>query len=330
MKVKVKFKYVLWTLVALVLLYFSFRDMNWKDFVAVLRECRWGFVVLSMVFGAIANVVRGLRWRLLILPLDPEVKRGRCIDGFIIARMADYVIPHSCEFIRCGFVTSPRLRYDKAIGTVLLERTWDIFILFLLIIAVLAMRWDLFGTFFSEKILGPVAGNAPFNLWWVVLAVVAILVAVYAFVPGVRKSFKGIGQGLISFTKMKNKGLFMIYTLILWTCFVLMTMTIIWSLPGDFGLDLVDGLFIMAVGGIASIVPVPGGFGAFHYLVALALQSIFDIPFETGIIFATLSHESQTLMLMITGAIAYAYEALKRPDQKVSVEQVRQDSGRNL
>ena len=141
---------------------------------------------------------------------------------------------------------------------------------------------------------------------------------------------QGVKAGLVSFTKMKNKGTFLLLTLGLWTCFVLMTMTILWSLPQDYGLDLIDGLFIMVVGGIASIVPVPGGFGAFHYLVALALESIYSIPFETGIIFATLSHESQTVMVMVTGAIAYVYETLKRPDEKVSVKQVRQDSGRNL
>ena len=328
---KVKLKYVLWTAVAAVLLYFSFREVKWHDFISVLQQCRWGFVVLSMVFGALANVIRGLRWRLLILPLDPEVRRGRCIDGFMIARMADYVIPHSCEFIRCGYVTSKRLAYEKAIGTVLLERTWDIFVLLMLIIAVLAMRWNLFSSFFAEEILGKVGGNG-FNYWWLVavLAVVAMLVVSYFRSSRARKVMQGVKDGLVSFTKMKNKGTFLLLTACLWACFVLMTMTIIWSLPGDLGLDLIDGLFIMVVGGIASIVPVPGGFGAFHYLVALALQSIYNIPFETGIIFATLSHESQTLMMLVTGAAAYVYEMLKRPEEKVTVEQVRQDSGRNL
>ena len=329
---KNKLKYVLWTLVALVLLYFSFREVKWHDFISVLRQCRWGFVVLSMVFGALANVIRGLRWRLLIIPLDPEVRRGRCIDGFMIARMADFVIPHSCEFIRCGYVTSKRLSYEKAIGTVLLERAWDIFMLLLLIIAVLALRWNLFSSFFAEEILGKVGAGKTFSPWWVVLALVlvAVLVVIYFRSARVRKIMHGVRDGLISFTKMKNKGTFLMLTLALWVCFLLMTMTIIWSLPQPYGLDLIDGLFIMVVGGIASIVPVPGGFGAFHYLVALALQSIYDIPFETGIIFATLSHESQTLMMLITGALAYAYEMLKRPEEKVTVKQVRQDSGRTL
>ena len=58
---KVKLKYVLWTAVAAVLLYFSFREVKWHDFISVLQQCRWGFVLLSMVFGALANVIRGLR-----------------------------------------------------------------------------------------------------------------------------------------------------------------------------------------------------------------------------------------------------------------------------
>ena len=68
-KVKNILQYGSWIAVAAVLLYFSFRGVNWKDFGAALRECRWGFVVLSMLLGAVAFWLRALRWRMQLLPL---------------------------------------------------------------------------------------------------------------------------------------------------------------------------------------------------------------------------------------------------------------------
>ena len=45
-------RYGLWIAIAALLVYFSFRNLNWKDFGTALRECRWGFVILSMLLGA--------------------------------------------------------------------------------------------------------------------------------------------------------------------------------------------------------------------------------------------------------------------------------------
>ena len=64
-------QYILWTGVAAALLWYSFRGVNWKDFGKALSSCRWGYVVLSMVFGALALWFRALRWRMQLLPSTP-------------------------------------------------------------------------------------------------------------------------------------------------------------------------------------------------------------------------------------------------------------------
>ena len=70
-------------------------------------------------------------------------------------------------------------------------------------------------------------------------------------------------------------------------------------------------MFLMLVGSLGWLVPVPGGFGAFHYVVALALSTVYSLPFELGIIFATISHESQSLMMAVTGLGSYASEFIR-------------------
>ena len=66
------------------------------------------------------------------------------------------------------------------------------------------------------------------------------------------------------------------------------------------------------VGGLGFAVPVPGGIGAFHFIISLALAGMYGIPMEMGIIYATLSHTSQAITQVVFGAGSYAYEALKK------------------
>ena len=83
-----------------------------------------------------------------------------------------------------------------------------------------------------------------------------------------------------------------------------------WALPELGMLGPVDALFLMVAGSLGWLVPVPGGFGSFHYIVSLALSAIYGIPFSQGIIFATLSHESQAITMAVCGGASYLYETL--------------------
>ena len=326
-------KSIFWALLAVALLWFSFRGVDWKEFWKVISSSRWGYVVLAMVAGVLSFVIRSLRWRLLLLPADPEIERIDCYDGFTIGRLCDLAIPHICELVRCGYVQTPRLSFEKALGTVVLERAWDILMLGLLIFVLLVFRGEQYGSFFLERIVRPVTDSLGISPWKLLLVLfllaIVIFLAVWAwrrhrsghdrtssgkgsFLERLAGFFHGIVQGFSSFLKMKGKGWFVLLTLLLWSMYLMMSWFIIKALPEDLGLNLVDALFIMLVGSVAGIVPVPGGFGAFHYIVALALQTLYAIPFETGIIFATLSHESQTIMLILCGLLAYAHQTLKR------------------
>jgi hypothetical protein len=83
-------------------------------------------------------------------------------------------------------------------------------------------------------------------------------------------------------------------------------------LPFLEGLDLIDALFLSLVGGLGFAVPVPGGIGAFHFIISLALSAVYGIPMEMGIIYATLSHTSQAITQILFGLGSYASESLRK------------------
>ena len=123
---------------------------------------------------------------------------------------------------------------------------------------------------------------------------------------------KGLLNGLAAGLKMKNKWRFLLYTLLLWFCYWIMSYSTIMAIPQVAGLNWADALFLMVVGSLGWIVPVQGGIGAYHFILSLAMASIYSIPQTSGVIFATISHESQALTMLLCGALSLGSIYLKK------------------
>lgn len=319
-------KYILSACVAVLLLYFSFREVEWKDFMDGLRSCRWEFILLSMAAGIAAFWFRGLRWRQLLLPIDPSTRRITTFNAVNIGYIANFVFPRIGEFVRCGVVTrrsaENKASYDKVLGTVVLERGWDMLTMLLLLVVLLGARWEKFGGFFMEQMWEPVSARLDFSIWWIVALLAVAGLGCFWFIWRFRASggfcskiwglFEGLLQGFSSCLRMEGKWRFFASTALIWGMYWLMAAATMWAIPVLDGLNMIDALFLSLAGSLGWLVPVPGGFGAFHFVVSLALQAIYGIPFETGIIFATLSHESQAITMALFGGGSYAYESLKK------------------
>lgn len=311
---------------AILLLWFSFQDVEWSDFAEGLKSCRWEFIALSMAAGSFAFWLRGLRWRRLLLPIDGSITRITTFNGVNIGNVSNYIFPRIGEFIRCGVITrrskDGKATYDKVLGTVVLERSWELLVMLLLLVVVVVGGFNRFGGFFVDEILGPMAQKFNFSVWWLVAILVASVAIVLWMIWRFRESntfcrkvwgiFTGILQGFSSCLKMDQKWLFFAYTALIWVMYWLMAASTMWAAPFMDSLDLIDALFLSLVGGLGFAVPVPGGIGAFHFIISLALSAVYGVPTELGIIYATLSHTSQAITQILFGLGSYAYESLKK------------------
>lgn len=327
-------KYLLSALLAAILLYFSFREVEWADFVEGLKSCRWEYIALSMAAGAFAFWLRALRWRKLLLPLDDSITRITAFNGINIGNISNFVFPRIGELVRCGVITRRSLpvdpqkpehkkaSYDKVLGTVVLERGWELLVMLLLLVVVVVGGFDRFGAFFVEQIWTPMSQKLDFSIWWIVAVLVIAVAAVgyvlwrfrdsNAFCGKVWGIFRGLVQGFTSCLKMDQKWLFFAYTAMIWLTYWLMAASTVWAAPFLDDLTIIDALFLSLVGGLGFAVPVPGGIGAFHFVISLALAGLYDVPMEMGIIYATLSHTSQAITQIVFGAGSYIYEAVRR------------------
>ena len=111
---------------------------------------------------------------------------------------------------------------------------------------------------------------------------------------------------------MEKKWLFFAYTATIWILYWIMAASTMWAVPFMDELDLIAALFLSLVGGLGFAVPVPGGIGAFHFIISLALSVLYGLPMELGIVYATLSHTTQAITQIVFGIFSDAYESLKK------------------
>ena len=316
--------YVVWTVLAVVLVYFCFRSVEWDSFLEDLGACKWIWVAVSMLTGAAVLVLRALRWQMQLKPLDPSVGLFSCFSAYAVGLASSLVLPRLGDVVRCGYITrSSKIGFDKSIGTMVVDRLWDAVSLLLVGVIMISALWEHFGTFILDNYIGAIFTSR--TLWIVLASLVVVLAGVLALFWRMRSKggfwgkswgfIHGIKDGLLSIKDMRHGYLFIVYTLLIWAGYWFMCHSILLALgdmPEFAGLGWKDSLFLMFAGSVSALIPVPGGFGAYHGVVAGALSAIWGIPFPVGMVFATLSHESQVIVHAVCGLGSYFYESYFR------------------
>ncbi len=323
-------RYLVLFSIACLLLWFSFRGVQWSDFSEGLKSANYGWIAASMVIGITAFLVRAARWRLIMLPLGKNVKLSDTWHGVNIGYLTNFAVPRAGEIARCGVITRRNgIPFESVAGTVVLERSIDLLSMGLIFLSVMFFSWDRFGSFLSSEIIDAVRQKFSINILWVAAAILLSLVVFlyliyryrkrHPFLGKITSVVKGIIAGVVSGFRMPQKWMFLLFTLLLWICYWLMSWTTILAFPAVGGLGPNDALFLMLVGGFGWVVPVQGGIGAYHFIISLALTSIYGISQTTGVVFATISHESQSLTMIVCGLASFAAVSLAtRAKNKIS------------
>lgn len=317
-RLKISWSWILMLLLAVVLLYFAFRGVKWSDFIDGLKSCNFWWILVSMIASVCVFALRGIRWRYIMLPLNPTITRKEGYDGVTIAYLSNFALPRAGEFVRCGVIsTTGKASFESVLGTVVLERSWDMLCYIVILLGVVFLSWERFGAFMTNEIWTPLVESLPFDIIWLLAGIAALLTGASIFIYIKRESlkryklvkkifdiFEGLYKGLVAGLKMEYKWRFLLTTLLIWFGYWVMSFSTILAFPQVEGLTWVDALFLMVVGSLGWIVPVQGGIGAYHFVLSLALWSIYGISQTSGVIFATISHESQALTMLICGAIS--------------------------
>ena len=320
MSVKKVIQYILISALAVLLLYVSFKGVKWNDFIEGIKSCDFYWILLSMAVGITGFIIRALRWRLLLKPLDGNISLKQTYNGVAIAYLTNFAVPRAGEIARCAVVTKRGgVTFEQALGTVVAERATDLICLAFFVLFTMLLKWGEFGGFINGQLLAPIGRKFSTGLIAVLagailLCALLLLLAYlcrrrlmkFKLAQKIAGFLRRIAEGVATIFRMKEKWLFILYTLLLWGTYWCTSYATICAFPAVGHLNAADALFLMIVGGLGWAVPVQGGLGAYHFIVSLALLKVYAIPQSMGVVFATISHESQALVMILCGAVAVA------------------------
>ena len=345
-KVLSALKFNLFLGIGILLLYMVFKDVDLKRMWAEMAKAHIFFLALSFFSGFLAMASRAQRWRILIDSLGYKADFKSSFIGVSLGYFANVAFPRLGEVMRCTVLNQTNnIPVNKLFGTVILERVIDLLILMSLVCVVFVARIDVFGGFFigffGEK-LNPIIEITRALGWWLAIIVPLGLmlfillfrfiykrIAHIKFIQSITAFFKGIGDGMITLFRMKKKGSFIFHTAFIWLNYVFMTWICFYAYPPTAFLGLMEGLFMTVIGGLGMSAPVQGGFGTFHFLVERALF-LFDIVpvtdqitgerYSPGLVFATLVHSTQFLLVLILGVISLVLFSFSKRKNKLKNE----------
>ena len=306
-------KYLFFLGIGGLFLYFVFRDQDVDKMLYDLRNAKYGYLILSMIFGYAAYVFRGLRWLLLLKTMNYKTSANHATQAIASGYLANAIFPRAGEIVRCtSLYKVTGIPVNKLFGTILLERAIDLALLVLCVTLSFLLKFSELSNFFASLGSEAEPNEASQTPLLIIALVLVISLALYYFRNTLRKSklflkalslWEGVKEGFKTAFYMKEKGLFVFHTLMIWVMYLLMTYICFFSIPETSSLTLTDGLYIMVVGGLGMVVPVQGGLGPYHAAVTLGIVSI-GLSETTGITLAVLIHSAQTIMIIITGIIA--------------------------
>ncbi|MBR5687688.1 MAG: flippase-like domain-containing protein [Prevotella sp.] len=294
------------------ILYWMYRGFDFSQLSSVLDEMDWSWMLLSLPFGVLAQVFRGLRWRQTLDPLGEHARTSTAIYAIFISYASSLVVPRIGEFARCGVLK----RYDdvsfpKALGTVVTERAVDTIVMLVATAVALLVNMPVFTTFFSRTgtrldtffgqftttgyIVTLICGLAA-------LLLVFLLVRKMTIYNKVKDVVRNLWQGVISLRHVNNVWLYLFFTVAIWfSYFFHFSLTFkCFEATSSLGFDAAIVSFV--VGSIAVIVPTPNGAGPWHFAVKTMLI-LYGVESNAALFFVLIVHTIQTFLVVILGIV---------------------------
>ncbi|MFM1807801.1 MAG: hypothetical protein RLZZ242_526 [Bacteroidota bacterium] len=264
------------------------------------------FVGGSLFLALLSHLSRAKRWNYLLEPMGYSVGLIPSSLFVLMAYFANLGIPRSGELLRASSLkTYEQVPFEKAFGTIVTERVIDLIMLFLIIGLAMLMQ--------TQLIINLVAQNTMtllFSTLFLIAAVTGLVFLVRLSSKansswGVRLHhfFKGIQEGLTSVLNMRQTGKFIAHTLFIWACYVGMFYVIKFTVPETATLGLSE-LLVAFIAGSFAMTATNGGVGLYPIAVRASL-GLFGISFASGEAFGWIVWTSQTLMIVIFGAISF-------------------------
>ena len=303
-----------------IFLFFFFRSVEWKEVFNYLTDINLKFFILIIILVPLHLITRAIRWDYLLR----HEKRGVSFYN----RFASNAIGFTVTLIfpgRLGELVKPlylakkeNMRKGFVVGTVVVERTFDIFTMCSLLGIFIVSKplyssifqvneetfssiklWGIIGVAFASFIL-----IVALSLYFFREKTLSIIAFFLKPLPQrlsqrILEFIKEFIQGLKFFHSVGNLFAYILLSYVVWLGIIAYYWIFFYVYDSPiFFFFLIPYVFLVMVG--ASI-PTPGMVGGFHYFSKLGLISLYGIDVNLAVVMTIVVHAVQVLVTCLVG-----------------------------
>jgi glycosyltransferase 2 family protein len=277
-----------------------------EQLIASIKAVHLWFLAPVFVVFFLSHFFRALRWKLLLQPLNIRPTNTNTTSAVLIGYLANLLLPRMGEVAKCTVLARyEHVPVDKIVGTIVVERIFDVVCLGIITLATFTLQAGVIGQEANNVIQHFSAKGNTF----LILGIIAIvgLVALILIYRKIKTSkvghfIKGMGDGVKSIFQLKQRGLFLLYSFLIWLMYLLTIYLGFLGMDETMHLTPVVGLVVLVFGSVGMIVT-QGGIGAYPIVVGKTLQS-YGLTETSGLAFGWVSWMVQTGIIIILGLIA--------------------------
>ena len=307
-------RWVIGLAVAAIAIWWLARDFDWPAVLAALRQANYGWVLLGVAAIVATAWTRTYRWQALLQPAT--IPFLTALNALLIGQVANLVIPLRGGDITRAMLIGPERETGTAmaLGTVALEKVWDLILLLLsglLLLVVMPLPgWftrSTWGTALTLVVGIPLLWAALHwreTLFQWTSRLLAILPGGWdrAILPRLRR----LTDGLASIRQVDISLRAFFWTGLTWGLGALAN----WAVIAAFGMysEAAALLLLVALMIGNSVVPTPARLGIFEGITVVVL-ALFDIPPDTALAMGLVLH----IVVMAPPLLMAALLALTTP-----------------
>src|SRR5450432_2536622 len=150
-------KYIFFLGIGLFLVWWQFDKMTIlqrRQFSVSLENANYWLIIPVIIMAVLSHISRSVRWKILIAPMGYKPSTVNTFYSVMSGYVANTFLPRAGEILKCSLLSRyEKIPMNKLIGTILIERAFDLICYLALIVVTILVQLDKVSFFIKQKFL---------------------------------------------------------------------------------------------------------------------------------------------------------------------------------
>lgn len=287
-----------------------------QKFYTTLTHANYWVILPIAIMSLLSHISRSIRWKIIMEPLGFKPKLPNLVFVTLAGYLANSAIPRLGELLKCTLLAKyEKLKVDKLIGTIIVERSFDLICYLIFIGLTLIIQANKIGGILYEKLskLSQFGGNQTLFKIFLLLLLTALTIIFFKFlvkrypsnktITQIKSTFSGIIEGFKSLKKIKRRKAFFLHTFFIWSMYLGQIFLAFQGIKATQHLGIEVAFPVLTLTTLSMIIT-PGGLGTFPLSVA-AVLSIYSISNQDGEALGWIMWGTATLLVIAEGLLSF-------------------------